>query len=309
MMSGGLGTGTVEALAGITILERRPNTYSSTFPAEILLCRLPDGSERELLWKREGGREHNAQGHRGGVSYEAAVYRNVLQPLSLSSPKFFGSGEDREGHWLLVEYVGARAGIEEAPSPPQAMRAAAHWIGLFHAVNERRVQDPDLGFLRVYDQRYYAQWANRTAEFAGHWHQRLPWLAGLCRRFPDVAARWTAEPPTVIHGEYTPHNVLLRGEGVYPVDWESAAVAIGEVDLICLTDKWPAEVAQECEQEYRRSRWPEGAPAGCDRTLEMARLYWHLRWLGDRPEWTVLEKAGARFESLRRSAEHLGLLE
>ena len=114
-------------------------------------------------------------------------------------------------------------------------------------------------------------------------------------------------PTTVIHGEFTPHNVLMRNGHAYPVDWESAAIAIGEIDLVCLTDKWPAHVASQCEREYQSARWPDGAPDDFSYRLDLARLYWNFRWLGDRPEWTTSEKVGPRFEQLRRTAARLDL--
>jgi hypothetical protein len=49
----------------VTILERQPNLPASSFPAEIVTCRLEDGSELRLVCKYSAGRSHNASGHRG----------------------------------------------------------------------------------------------------------------------------------------------------------------------------------------------------------------------------------------------------
>src|SRR5438128_5539631 len=70
----------------VTILSREKNFYASTFPSEVVTCRLADGQERRLLCKYAGGRNHNAHGHRGGVGYEADIYRRVLRPLGISVP-------------------------------------------------------------------------------------------------------------------------------------------------------------------------------------------------------------------------------
>jgi thiamine kinase-like enzyme len=136
----------------------------------------------------------------------------------------------------------------------------------------------------------------------------LPWLAPLCAELERLAVTLVDQPTTVIHGEFTPHNVLIRNGQAYPVDWESAAVAFGEIDLACLTDKWPADVRDACEAAYQSARWPTGVPDDFHRRLNLARLYWDFRWLGDRPEWTSSERVGPRFDHLRSVAERLGLL-
>src|SRR5436190_22704945 len=76
----------------VAIVDRSPNWWASTFPSEVITCRLSSGKEYRLLCKfgSESG-TRLAFGHRRGVAYEAAVYACVLQHLPLSSPRFFGT--------------------------------------------------------------------------------------------------------------------------------------------------------------------------------------------------------------------------
>jgi len=292
---------------GVAIAGRATNDYSSTFPSERLLCRFADGSTHALWCKFGDGRTHASFGHRGDVRYEARVYRDLLAGLPLALPEYFGTFERADGEvWLFVESLDGAVEVEEFA--PQEMPRAAAWAGEFHRLMAPRVADPALGFVTRYDADYHRQWPRRTRALAGHWHERLPWLDGLCERAEAFAPELVREAATVIHGEYTPSNVLARGAAVYPVDWESAAIGLGEIDLVCLTDKWPTPVARACEAAYRAARWPDGEPAGFERRLDLARLYWDLRWLGDRPEWTLLEKVGPRFEHLRAVATRLGVI-
>jgi Phosphotransferase enzyme family len=295
---------------GFTILQRQPNAYASTFPSEIVRCRLGNGSELCLLCKYGAGQSPGTAGHRGGVAYEAAVYHHLLPSLHLSAPRYYGSHSDAESGrtWLIIEFVEHGIRASEVPAPAAALRLAARWIGRFHAANEARLATAPFPFLSTYDPDYYRQWARRTAQFARDWHLRCPWLPTLCERFADCVDALCGTKLTVIHGEYGPKNILVRDEEIYPVDWESAAVAAGEIDLASLTQKWPEEVARACEQEYQRTRWPEGPPPEFPRTLELARLYWEFRWLGDRPEWLAQPKVRARFEELRLAGERLGLI-
>jgi hypothetical protein len=294
----------------VTIIEREPNCYTSSHPTEIVTCRLGDGRELRVLCKYDIAPSHPSYGHRADLAYEAAVYRHVLEPLELSAPRFYGSyqvGETGE-RWLILEYVdgGMRAG--RGTSGCDELRLAAQWLGRFHAINAARVAHAPMSFLKVYDAEYYRQWARRTVLLAGELRHRFRWLAPLCERFARSIDLLLAPPPTAIHGEYTPKNTLIRGGAVYPVDWESAAVAAGEVDLASLTDAWPPEIARECELDYQRARWPAGPPLELEATLAMARLYWNFRWLGDRPQWTRGRSGEARFEGLRSIADRSGLL-
>ncbi|HLJ69002.1 MAG TPA: phosphotransferase [Chloroflexota bacterium] len=287
-------------------MSREPNVYESSFPSEIVTCRLGTKGNVRLLCKYEAGRHYAGYGHWGSLHYEADVYRRVLQPLSMSAPHLVGSyqGEDI---WLFLEYLDDSSRIDIAPSA-ETLPGAARWAGRFHALNEHRLSDSRLGFLTRYDAEFYRGWATRTAHFAGDLHRPLPWLDLLCSRFEDCVATLLAPPLTIIHGEYTVHNILVRNGTIFPIDWQSAAVAAGEIDLACLLEGWSDETVEECIAAYHQARWPDGAPASFDRRFAAAQLYLHFRWLGDQPEWTVHESRIWRFQHLRPLGERLGLL-
>jgi aminoglycoside phosphotransferase (APT) family kinase protein len=297
----------------LTILDREPSPYTSTFPSEVVTCRTAGGAMLRLFCKHAAGRNHQAHGHRGGVAYEARVYRSVLAPLGVPVPLCYGGYSDGSSDriLLILEHLDESLPVHKSPDPT-AMAQAARWLGAFHAAGQRHLgpAGPDgLGsFLNVYDRAYYRGWARRTSQFAGAWHDRFPWLSDLCERAEGALAPLQDSPATVIHGEFYPWNILYHRGAVYPVDWESAAVAAGEIDLATLTEGWPPEVAQACEAEYRRTRWPDGPPADLERRLTAARLYLLLRWLGDRPEWTSHESTGDSLVRLRDVAERLEIL-
>jgi aminoglycoside phosphotransferase (APT) family kinase protein len=162
--------------------------------------------------------------------------------------------------------------------------------------------------LNRYDTAYYLGWVHRTWQFAGRLQQRFPWLGTLCAGAEELAALLVETPPCIIHGEYYPNNILCSDAAIYPVDWESAAIAAGEIDLVSLTDRWSRNIVRQCELEYQRVRWPHGSPATFAQKLAAARLYMHFRWLGDRPEWTTHKNYLWRFEQLRSAGEQLGLI-
>src|SRR5947208_14739967 len=74
----------------VTVLEREDNPYSSTFPSEIISCRV-GGRKLRLLCKYEADRNEGEMGHRRGLGYEAEVYQSVLRFIGLSKPRFYGA--------------------------------------------------------------------------------------------------------------------------------------------------------------------------------------------------------------------------
>jgi len=94
------------------------------------------------------------------------------------------------------------------------------------------------------------------------------------------------------------------------LDWESAAVAAGEIDLAALTEGvyWPKSIVRRCEEAYLQARWPDRGSAGFRARLLAARMYLHFRWLGECAEWARREKTLWRYEHLQAAAKEAGLL-
>ena len=273
----------VSANRNVRVLDRKPNPEGSTFPTEIVTCSIDGRGSRLRLFVKYGTREFDSlYRHRGDISYEAKVYRNILQPLRISTPTFYGVYRDEITRvpWLVIEYLEGSRG--HWSRNPEAMISAAIWIGKFHAINEKRLLSPGLKFLHRYDRKYYMGWARRANRLFGNLQTRFPWLPTVCEEFgtllPILLERATL---TVIHGEYYSPNTLYQDGICSPVDWQSAAIAAGEVDLASLTHSRPRQLVQKCEREYCESRWPKGAPDDFEEILEAARVYMNLRWLGD----------------------------
>jgi len=270
------------ANGSIAILARKPNPLGSTFPTEIVKCRLRWERSTLGLFVKYGTKNFDGvHGHRGNVSYESKVYKEILRPLHASTPSFYGVYHDKIGHipWLVLEYLpnGTPASWSK---DPQAMIRSARWIGKFHATSEKLLLSPRLRFLRRYDANYYKGWARRTKQQFSRF-DGLSWIPDLCDEFEKLIPQLLSAPLTIIHGEYFGSNIIYQNGTSHPADWQSTAIAPGEIDLASLTHSWPTRIAQSCEREYRKSRWPSGAPKGFGETLDVARFYMNLRWLGD----------------------------
>ena len=301
----------------VRVLERRPPRFMSTFPNEIVTCLLPDGRRRRVFIKYEGDRAHNAFGHRGGVAYEAQVYQRLLNAAPEFHPRCLGAHHDSQacGTWLMLEFVHRAVRVSDlsyhhSTAQARARIKSARWLAGFHAAFEPRVHESGFLFLKHYDAEYYRGWARRTFEFAASLRTQFPWLPAL----EDGGDAWFApllKPPlTLIHGEFYPETVLVREDKLFVTDWESAAIAPGEIDLATLSEgkHWRGPIARQCEREYQRVRWPDGTPADFKQRLDAARIYLHFRWLGERREKAVSEKNLWRYEHLRAAANTLGLI-
>jgi len=291
----------------VTVIDRKPNVFASTFPSEIVTCKFGNGKGLRLFCKYENSWNHEAFGHRGDIAYEVEVYRQILRLSDASTPVFYGAYKDMNTGktWLVLEYLDKSVYVSQS-SDTDAMKHAARWIGEFHRRNEETQSRVVMSSLKTYDRAYYLGWSRRTLQFAQHLHSRFTWLPILCERFEECVGILLSAPRTVIHGEYFPKNILYRNRVIFPIDWQSGAIASGEIDLASLTEGWPLEIVHECEHEYEQWRWPNRSPSDFRKVLDVARLYWLFRWLGDRPEWT----AGLIhfFKRLELMGERLGLL-
>ncbi len=293
----------------VVVLEREPNVHASTFPSEIVTCLVNDLGRLRLFCKYSARVNHSAHGHRGGVAYEAAVYQRILATSGVSLPRCYGSYTEPLSNrtWLALAFLDNCTRASKVAGSAGMLEAAA-WLGRFHAVNQHRATEAPWCHLKSYDSAYYTGWTQRTALFGARWHHRFPWLRMSCQRFNTLVSTLLEAPLTVIHGEFYPNNILYRGGRIYPVDWESAAIAAGEIDLASLTEHWPAHVAQKCALEYAHARWGEDIPDKFEHRLAVARLYLLFRWLGDRLEWTSNENALRRVRELGKLASRLQLI-
>jgi aminoglycoside phosphotransferase (APT) family kinase protein len=286
----------------LSVVERRAQPRG-TFPKEVVVSRTTDGRRQCTFFKYAVPRD-SAYGHRRGIAYEADVYRRVLAAVPVSTPRFIGSsqfGDSPDDHWLALEYI---EGSDRLRSTADLIHAA-EWLGQFHATLECPRTRDELAFLISYDESYYMGWVHRTARTARqHGAHRV---VQLCDRLDEHMRALVVGPETVIHGEFTVHNVVRREGVTYPTDWESAAIAAGEIDLMCLVEAWPAETVAACRAAYVEARWDRKPPPGFDARLLASELYLHCRWLGMRPDWRP--RQSWRVERLEALATEIGVAE
>jgi hypothetical protein len=292
------------------VVGRTRSPYSTTFPCEVITCRLPNNDKVKLFCKYSADVDYTGFGHRGGPAYELTVYRNILQRVRISAPVLYGGHVDPDsGHaWLALEYLHGAYGVGKMHRSG-AMIAAAHWAGRFHRKTSicGAVCPPQS--IKIYTRQYYLGWVHRTLKSSHSFPRVRKWLDPLCEQSSELLAPLLDPPHCIIHGEFYPHNVLFHRGRVCPVDWESAAAAAGEIDIASLTEDWPAETVRDCITAYQQERWPKGVPPDFARRLRAARLYFCFRWLGDHQDWTQYSGLAVRLRQLRQLGREMKVLE
>lgn len=294
---------------GLTVVARRPSPRASTFPSEVVTCRTDRGKTFRLHCKYASGYVHTGRDPRQGIAYEVEVYRSVLKPLKAATPHFYGTHTDpKTGFaWLMLEYLENSVPVSYTRNSESFLNAAARWAGRFHAMTAAKLKDHSFPFLVRFGADYYIRCARRTLLFASGLRSRYPWLRILCCRYQELV-ELLLHPLAIIHGEFEISNLLTRNRKIYPVDWEMAAIAAGEIDLANLTTDWPEATIRKCEHEYQRARWPQGPPPEFEKRLGAARLHYHFRWLSGRRDWTIHRSSSDWFKGLRFVGEQLGLI-
>lgn len=291
----------------VTILERRPIPYRSTFPLDELVVRTDDGAKERLVFKDLSRNGHADPTWRIKAPFlhdagrEIETYRDVLAPHELSAPRFRAAVIDpeRSRHWLFLEHVDGDPLWQRGEDV--IWKQAAVWLADMHAhFAERRNGLPPS--LLVYDGAYYRRWLARAREFvrwpvsAGGHLRDFAWLAQRTLKAVEWLVR---QPTTFLHGEFYPSNVLIEPEGlvdpagaeyrIRPVDWEMAGIGPGLLDLAALTSGVWSEMDREMMMQAYRSALPEDLRPAEDELrqgLRLCRLLLAVQWLGWSNEWT-----------------------
>src|SRR6266446_4888958 len=88
---------------GLKVLKRTLSPYSTTFPCEVVSCRLPGNKKTDVFCKYSAGIDYTGFGHRGGPAYELAVYREVLQPIGVSAPVSPANADSQNSSWARLD--------------------------------------------------------------------------------------------------------------------------------------------------------------------------------------------------------------
>ena len=275
-------------------LTRRASESGSSYVLEEVDVELGDGRVFRLVVKALGRAGLRAEGRRAKPAFridplrEIAVYRDVLTHTP-GVPRYYGAVVDPGTcqYWLVLENVDGRPLAESGDFSDWL--AASRWLSAFHGRFAGGGGGPPGAAVPHTDPASFRVWLDRAEAF-GRPARRADRdrVAAAHRRAVD---RLAEAPATLIHGEFYAANILLRsGGGVCPVDWETASVGPGVLDLAALGTGWPARERAALADAYRAAGRGPGAgvdgPGGWTADLDAARLLLAVQWLGWSGDWS-----------------------
>jgi hypothetical protein len=251
----------------VVSVARRPSPNRSSFFVDELDVHLNDGSTLALLAKAVQWDAMDAAARRAKPIFlwhperERTTYESLLSQFPLGTAQYLGSFAARDGiRYLLLERLD---GIPLWQCERfDAWRSAALWLARLHtSIGATCACRSEAGpHLLIYDRGFFDQWLRRAIAFQTGSVEEMRVLA---RHHDAIVHRLLELPRTFIHGEFYAANVVVAAGAqgaesiVRPVDWETAAIGPGLVDLACLlagrwTDDERADVADIYFRELAR---------------------------------------------------------
>jgi len=256
----------------VTSFRRRRWCYTSSAPIEELTIQ----GCPTLLFKDLSARSYPAPAFVVDPLRELEIYATHL--TGLNAPPFVGGVATRGRAWLFLQRIdGIPLWQAEGERP---WLATARWLARLH-----RITPPARsGRLLVRDRALLARWAPRAlaTERAGD-------LAGIEEASDRAIEILRTFPASLIHGDFYPSNVIVRGScdepTICPIDWEMGGIGAGVLDLAALIsgDHQP-HLRRRIVDAYRGAL--HSVPDNFDEGLRAARLLVALQWIGWQPGWT-----------------------
>ena len=292
----------------IRSMRRRRSRYASSYVIENLEVELDRGKHLSLVFKNMSADSLLATARRVRPEFlyqpdrEIEIYRSVLDPKQFGTATCYGAIQipELERYWLFLERINGPL-LWQVGRIEQWCRAA-RWLAQLHSHFRRtRTHSPELPkCLLQYNEAHYQRWLERALAFVQRSVQPLSndlkiKFKRLGRKYDRIVNRLLSLPQTLIHGEFYPSNVILRGQGlakrICPIDWEVAAVGPGVIDLAALTSgNWSLDQKRILVEAYHAAlnAEPDGPPS-IEELLEIVdycQIHLAVQWLGWASDWS-----------------------
>ena len=245
---------------------------------------------------------------------ERAVYEEILAGSSLGEPDYIGKvwNEERGQAWLLLEYV---PGEELSYCAFEDWVAAAAWLGRFQGYVNAHPEHLEHPTLLRHGAAFFLEKSKQAREVTAQVSDSLAKrLAPIVQTYETATERITAQPTTLVHGAYRPHNILISREPyrVAPTDWESAALGTSLYDFSCLADGFEGAQLEKLWGAFSAEATIRGSTLPSEQEMHVhlayVRLYRVMYWLsltvenGDSLDHTqgIIELAEELHKVLRR---------
>jgi hypothetical protein len=288
-------------LGGIVRLEANLCADRTSFNLVDLEIDLENGTVLRLLLKDLGLKNLHQTARRVKPDFlynpmrEIKTYQEILAPNRLGTAHFYGAvvRPDEDRYWLFLEKVSGLRLCQVRDY--SAWLRAARWLAYLHCrfAGESDTLNRSVPLLG-YDAAFYRLWLERVETFQSVGLRQSVWEP-LVVNYERAIERLIRLPSTLIHGEFYASNILVQetreGCRICPVDWETAAVGPGLIDLAALTSgAWSERERTEMAAAYHDALLSEGMPGFSLNELLLAlddcRLHLAFRWSGWAADWS-----------------------
>ena len=247
----------------IATIHCRQSEYATSFPCYIVDLCLSNGKCLSLFLKSLGFSHLHKDLMQQRRDRELIVYRDLLANMSLGTAIYYDSVWDHnQGRfWLIIEHV---SGIPVRYSDFQYWVSSARWLGrMFAKFSERRDLLDNCTVLQCHDRDYFLSTAKKAVVAVGEAAESLSdRLDRISETYGQVVNLMSNQRPSLVHGSYRPHNILVAAEPVQricPVDWELAAVGSPLYDLAFLANGFTSPRLELMLDAYRAGAIESGA--------------------------------------------------
>jgi len=265
---------------------------------------LDDGDDRISVFLKHLGSEESEHPDKDCPDREVRMYADLLDDRSLPVPRYYGAfwNPESKHHELYLEYIdGWNLKYQEIDHWYTAASSLAR-LHLHFAAQADRLRKRE--YLLKLDRAYFRQWAERASSaLAAHYPLLASRLDPVFRRYHEVAALLSAQPPTLVHNDLAPKNVLADHSAdpvrICFIDWEMAGVGCGLLDLVHLRYGLDPVSARALSAAYLDEVAGAGlVPSGEDESsllLSACELHQALYRLAHCPWWGFSEEKAVRF--------------
>lgn len=238
----------------------------------------------------------------GDLAQEARLYSEVLPRLPVSTLECHGYLENLEGYsWLFLEDAGE---VWYSPEDSTHCALVVEWMARFHTASSTPIpwlrycgSDFFRGVLKasrlqlLIDVKHPALTAEDLDVF-GAMHRHLDRIDAS---WDDVERACAGMPQTLVHGDFVPKNVRIRGAGTRAhaivFDWETAGTGPPAADIALLPD---LEASRRTYFELVCEAWSDLAWSDInrmDRVGQLFRLLHAIKWQSRSFSYAWVERA------------------
>jgi thiamine kinase-like enzyme len=199
---------------------------------------------------------------------ELDIYEGLLKDSPTWAANFYGYVWNGDELWMFLEDVGSVT-LQNQPAEENLWKVTNLLAGLQVAF-QREVSSWELQSrirLKVMDYHTYVEEARQAFSFTktlvdeGKFKKidarGLQKLETVVNMYEKVALALVGAPQTLVHGDFNPSNIAFAGDRIVLLDWATAYIGTGLIDLVDLANfaisNFGAEIMPKLLQNYRRA--------------------------------------------------------